>query len=493
MFIVPLSGTVSWKNPPVVTIMLIVVNTLVYLLFQTGDDESYMKAMEYYFTSGLARIEVSAYVTHEGLDRKNPKLLGPDGRVRLSNERLEEYAMDMSMDEEFTYELDRGRIITSASKDYQEWTALRAEYKKKLSKAAFYRFGFRPADWSVGTAFTHMFLHGGWGHLIGNMVFLWLVGCVLEMGCGRAVYLAFYFIGGVCAVAFFGLLNLHSLRPLVGASGAIAGLIGSYMVLYGMRRIKVFYSLGFYFNYTTLPALVILPVWIGNEVLQNFLDSYSGVAYMAHVGGLIGGAGLGLLNRLIIRRVDTKVFDGDPKEKIPGLLEEAMRAMERLDTLTARKKLQEVLSLEPNHRQAVMQLYNVEKLKPKEQAYDEAAKRLMEHLSKDRSQSLELLRVFREYMSLSAKPEASPELLHKIGAALVTAGHAEDAEKIIVALLRQHPESRQLPRLILALARAYEGGKEHDKARRALRIILEKYPSSHEAETARGLMKDNLS
>ncbi len=112
--------------------------------------------------------------------------------------------------------------------------------KEKLFLVVSDRYGFKPGDFSVVTAFTHMFLHGGFGHLLGNMVFLWLVGCVLEMGCGRAVYLVIYFVGGLGAVGLFFVLNLHSIHPLVGASGAVSAVIGAYLMLYWTRKIMVF-------------------------------------------------------------------------------------------------------------------------------------------------------------------------------------------------------------------------------------------------------------
>ena len=111
------------------------------------------------------------------------------------------------------------------------------------------QYGFIPNQKSLLTSFTYMFMHGSTGHLLGNMIFLWIVGCMLEMGLGRLQYTVLYIIGGLFAVWLFWLIYMNSTIPLVGASGAIAGLMGAFAMLFGKRRVKIFFSLGFYFNY----------------------------------------------------------------------------------------------------------------------------------------------------------------------------------------------------------------------------------------------------
>jgi tetratricopeptide (TPR) repeat protein len=109
-----------------------------------------------------------------------------------------------------------------------------------------------PAYKSLLTALTYMFLHGSVGHLFGNMVFLWIVGCMLEMGLGRLLYMGLYIFGGVVAAGVFCLIYMNSTVPVVGASGAIAGLMGALAVLFGEKRIKIFYSLTHLFNASKL-------------------------------------------------------------------------------------------------------------------------------------------------------------------------------------------------------------------------------------------------
>jgi len=490
MVIIPLSGKVSWKNPPFITIAVIVINCFIYFVFQSQDGRIQNEAYEFYFASGLAKMEVTEYITHEGLEKKDARLVRMDGKINLDDRSLMEYWMMMSRDDRFTYDLEHERIITPSDRRYPQWKEWRDKFKKQLGESVSERFGFRPAEWTVLTAFTCMFLHGSFEHILGNMIFLWLVGCVLEMGCGRVAYLIVYLVGGLCASFMFALINPHGMQPLVGASGAIASLIGAYMVLYGLRKIKVLYSLGFYFNTAMVPAIVILPVWIGNEIFQYFFNTFSSVAYMAHVGGLIGGSAMGFVNLALVKKVDTKVFDEDPREKIPGLLEEAMQAMERLNAITARARLKQILAIDPKYSGIISHLYNVEKLHPAEPAYDEAANRLLEHLLKEKARASEILKVYREYLSLSARPKICMDLLFRICTAFLSSGEMEEGEKIINMVLKKNPEARQLPRMLLFLARTCLKQGDKDKALRTIRQINETFPASHEAEIAKGLLQD---
>ena len=178
--------------------------------------------------------------------------------------------LEMERDFAFQKKLNNDEIILPSDPQYADWKVLKTEYEHQRSQLISLRYGFRPAYKSFLTAFTYMFLHGSAGHLFGNMVFLWIVGCMLEMGLGRLLYGGLYICGGLIAAGIFWLIYMNSTMPVVGASGAIAGLMGAFAVLFGRKRVKIFYSLGFYFNYLKIPAIILLPVWIGNEFFQLF-------------------------------------------------------------------------------------------------------------------------------------------------------------------------------------------------------------------------------
>jgi membrane associated rhomboid family serine protease len=143
---------------------------------------------------------------------------------------------------------------------------------------------------------THMFLHGSWMHLIGNMWFLWLFGNNVEDSMGRARFLVFYLLCGIAAAMLQVLVSPRSVIPMVGASGAISGVMGAYLVLYPRVRVHCLVFLGFFITTVTLPAWTMLLYWFGLQFVSGlfgFLSTESGgVAFWAHVGGFVAGMAL---------------------------------------------------------------------------------------------------------------------------------------------------------------------------------------------------------
>ncbi len=143
------------------------------------------------------------------------------------------------------------------------------------------------------TPLTSMFLHGGWFHLIGNMWFLWLFGNNVEDSMGRGRYLAFYLLCGLAAAAAQTLAQPSSPVPMIGASGAISGVMGAYVILYPRVRIHTLIVLVIFFTRVELPAWVMLGYWFALQLFSGAMsygNDKGGVAFLAHVGGFLAGA-----------------------------------------------------------------------------------------------------------------------------------------------------------------------------------------------------------
>ncbi len=159
----------------------------------------------------------------------------------------------------------------------------------------FFTWGLVPENLMRGQALptlvTSMFLHGGWMHLLGNMWFLWLFGDNLEDEMGHGKFLTFYLLGGLVAAAAQIATDPTSPYPMVGASGAIAGVMGGYLLLFPRARIDVLFIFIIFFRIFPIPAWIVLGVWIGIQVLNGAGTPGNGdnVAYAAHVGGFVGG------------------------------------------------------------------------------------------------------------------------------------------------------------------------------------------------------------
>ena len=162
----------------------------------------------------------------------------------------------------------------------------------------------QPDTWL--TPLTAMFMHGGLLHLGGNMLFLWIFGNNVEDSMGPFRYVVFYLLGGVAAFALQIAVGPNSTIPNIGASGAIAGVLGGYIVLYPRARVLTFIFIVFFFTVIELPALIVLGLWFAEQILfgasgltQGGSDG-GGVAYFAHIGGFVFGM---LAVRMFARRV----------------------------------------------------------------------------------------------------------------------------------------------------------------------------------------------
>jgi membrane associated rhomboid family serine protease len=154
-----------------------------------------------------------------------------------------------------------------------------------------------PADVAAGrhltTFLTSMFLHGSWSHILGNMVFLWAFGPEIEDAMNPGRYLAFYLAGGVVAGLAQVVASPGSNVPTLGASGAIAAVMGAFLITYPRDRIRTVLLIGFFFTVTFVPAFLLIGLWfliqlVSVGAVANMATG--GVAYMAHIGGIIFGA-----------------------------------------------------------------------------------------------------------------------------------------------------------------------------------------------------------
>ncbi|HSB08046.1 MAG TPA: rhomboid family intramembrane serine protease [Blastocatellia bacterium] len=152
------------------------------------------------------------------------------------------------------------------------------------------------------TIFTSMFMHGGWMHILGNMLYLWIFGDNIEDNFGHAKFLIFYLVCGVAASFSQILADPNSPIPSLGASGAIAGVLGAYLIMFPRNRVRALLPLGFLWTTVELPAVVVLGFWIVIQIFSQYTSSFEGargggVAYMAHIGGFAAGLVLCLLLR----------------------------------------------------------------------------------------------------------------------------------------------------------------------------------------------------
>jgi membrane associated rhomboid family serine protease len=236
----PLRDNIPTERFPIVTIALIVANVLMYFLFQKG---------------GIS-------------------LGSPDSQA--FNENLIDYGL---IPYEVTNPGSNCELVASGE--------VACEGQEGVTGQA----GPQPA--TAITLFTSMFMHGGLLHLGGNMLFLWIFGNNVEDSMGPVKFIVFYVLGGLAADAAQILISVNSTVPTIGASGAVAGVLGGYLVLFPRARVVTLIFIVFFFTILELPAILFLGVWILQQALFAYLDlagtGEGGVAYFAHIGGFVFG------------------------------------------------------------------------------------------------------------------------------------------------------------------------------------------------------------
>jgi membrane associated rhomboid family serine protease len=197
--------------------------------------------------------------------------------------------------------------------------------------------------------FTSMFLHGGFLHILGNMWFLYIFGDNVEDRLGHIRYLIFYLLCGVVAGLAHLLTNWNSKIPTIGASGAISGVMGAYLLLYPRARILTLIPIFFFFQFFELPAFIFLGYWFLIQLLSAGLSprNIGGIAFWAHIGGFVSGL------------IAVKLFDAIPRAGIDR----------NLRRYTERQKTPRIQTLAPQYLPEELDLYGVIHLTPRE-AYD---------------------------------------------------------------------------------------------------------------------------
>jgi membrane associated rhomboid family serine protease len=408
MLIIPAESAVNWKRPPWMTLTLILACFLVFVFYQGDDDRLANKALEAYLNADLQALEAPAYEDYlqrlirlEGREEPVSQLEGFN-TLQEQDEQIWIAATLLFDNEFYQYLLDNRDLIWN-SDQRQAWMAQRSEIQQQyVSRLSANQLGLVPAQLSLYTLVTYQFLHGGWGHIIGNLVFLFLLGFTVEKALGAARFLLAYLACGAISGLVFTVFSLGSTVPLVGASGSISGLMGMYVAIYGLQKIRFFYFVGVYFNYFRAPALAMLPVWLGKEVYDYWFAGATGVAYMAHAGGLVAGAGLVWLLGKSWLQVKEEFYQPEEDEQDERFTTGYAQAMASLGGMAfdlARRQFEALREHYPDRIVVLEHLYQLAKLRPDQAAYREYARALMnETLTRGRPERT--IEVWAEYMKL---------------------------------------------------------------------------------------------
>jgi len=268
---------------PVVTLAIIAINTVVFLFTNSAIENEAPDL-------GETRNHIILLAALHPELKMQPESQRLVESFKQRNPEMWKRAQDPYRDIMSGYDA-RIKMIESEPALQQEMDSLNQQLVKLSADSVVEHYAFVPANPTAISYLTANFLHGGWLHLIGNMWFLWLAGFVLEDAWGRWLYSAFYLIAGVAALQIYAWTNPGSITPTLGASGAVAALMGAFLVRFPKLKIQMFYLLFLRPRTFWAPAWCLLPLWLLTEIFFGSLAGTSGgVAHWAHVGGFLFGA-----------------------------------------------------------------------------------------------------------------------------------------------------------------------------------------------------------
>ena len=465
-FLIPIGHEATWvRRWPIVTFVLMGLMILVYMIASiTGWDHPSVskKELEKFFEtlSAYPCVKLSA-ADWEQLQRKHP---GAGGF-------FEKMKRELSSDSELRWAtceaLRHGKPAPEGRK-----VLLQAldEMAGKLSRNIFNQWGFIPSHPTLWTLFSHMFVHAGIFHLLGNLLFFWVSSYALEDVWGRIPFTLLFLTSGLAAVLFYSATTQRPDIPLVGASGAIAGLMGAFFVRMGHVRIKMLFVYWVFFRVGAvdfwLKARIFLGLWFLKELFNFiYMSKLSAVAFAAHLGGFAWGALAAwvirksqLEARVLAPRIEKKVIvaEADP------LLVEAGNALTDGDVVEARRYIQRYLQQHPDDIDGWLLAFDIARRIPDRLSLQVAVEKLFEFALKGQEEGVQaVMNVIHEIRD-QCQPEPSARALHKVVQHLIKQRDFKGA----LTVLEWIPNASQIlpPAMVFQWVRMYLERGWRDKA-----------------------------
>lgn len=482
MLIVPLHKPLTWATWPWMTTVLLLANVAVFFGLQSGDTDAMRQAQHYYVNSGLAEQELPAYRRYLLESGRGSEVQVFDAAARGPRMGLLVEASVNDLD--FRHWLAQSGPGADDPALRTRWQALRGEYDRRLDGIFTLRHMSRSSEWSPRRMLSSAFLHADFMHLFGNMLFLLALGLLLEGAIGPWRLLAVYLLGALGSSAASVLYRWGEHGGGLGASGAIAAMMGAFCAVWGRQRVRFFYWFGVVFDYVRAPAIALLPLWLGWELLSLFAERDSRVAFEAHAGGLVTGALLGAM--LVGMKQTRPAFMQDvPVIALDDRWERAERHLGRMENLEAEALLGELAAERPRDFQVALARCRVARNAGQRATLQRHTLSLLQLVATDAVQ------VQAQWSTLQALEGEGGQVADELRAALanqwIALGHLQEAERLLERA--GNADARELlAQSWLKLALAHGARQAVEQQRRILSRLLEGFPDQPQAAKARFLL-----
>ena len=485
MLILPLHRRPTWDNFPLATVVLILINCFVFAFLQSGDERAYQRAFDYYEHSDLGQAEFPAY---QSWLREHDK--SEDKATLFAASPTDSRIVMIESDESFLDALHADSVIVPTDTLYSRWHDQREEFERLRDSAFTPRHVIRFSHVEPGRMLTAMFMHGGMEHLIGNMIFLALLGMLVEGALGSGWFLALYLLGGFGSALSTLAWHAGDHGTALGASGAIAALMGAYCVIWGTRKVRVFYWFFIIFDYVSVPALVLLPFWFGWQVLNMWINRDAHIGFDAHAGGILFGAAIAWILRRQGKLRDAYIeadTRADERAGHAAALDEAMRHLGRLDIPKAREILERIDASEPGQLPVLIGLYRCARYRKTPAELDAAVTRVLACKPTSNDDAREIKTIYEDYVKACAgAPRLPPDVLLRLVPMWLRLNDEPGVEALLKTIADRSPTFAGLPAAWFALA--MRAPEQSPQRRARLEYVARQHAQSDFGSKARFLL-----
>lgn len=459
---------IDWRKAPTVTVILIVLNCLTYLVYQGGDDEKIQQTTHLYLNDGLFDIEYPHYDSY--LHRRQQTEQAALVKQAFQEKELELLSTIMISDIGFSEHLQKKGSILWSSAEYSRWQKLRRVTNPTINSISEIRFGLIPAHNIPLSFVTYQFLHGGLIYLITNMLFLLVLGAAVEQRLGHQLTITIYIGSGICGGLAYTLsqwigaqwLNsgLDSYNILIGASAAVAGLMGANLSLYGFRKDFITYFVSDKAQLSTYTCWLLL-AWLGYEFFV------SNTAYWAHAGSFVTGFTIIFARKKWLPKLNLALLGPkDPHLEYRRELAKVMSAIGNMEFTSAKSTLRDLIPHHPRDLSLLEQLYKLEKLDTKNASYQEVVELLFCFPTHDKIQLLAIQEIYKDYKKIRKdRPPLSASVMCSLIIKLCRLNLPEEAEKEVALLLDEEIDKcSQSKKALNALAVCFDKQNNKGKA-----------------------------
>jgi len=478
MLILPLHKPLDRSNFPLVTLLLVLANVLVFFGLQGGDTERLDHAAAVYDSAGLVRYEGPAYarwLRERGRTGEAERLL-----ALAPQEQGQAVAAATLYDLPFQQALREGALFASPQ-TLADWRTRRPAYDAQLARVFTQRHVLRHGEWSPKRMLSSAFLHGGVMHLLGNMLFLIAIGVLLEGAIGPVALLGVYLLGALGSSAASLLWRAGEVGAGLGASGAIAAMMGAFCVVWGRQPVRFFYWFGVVFDYVRAPAIWLLPLWLGWEVYSLLSALDAGVAFDAHAGGLVCGALIGAGLVAAGRRRDAFIADAPLRAAADDRWARAQQHLGRMENDQAEQLLAQLAAEHPQRFDVALARYRAARNAGQAARIQQRAADLLAIGAGDVGQAATQFEVLQqEHPALDAARYA----------ALAERWTALGRLQAVEVLLQQTGDLSRADQALLWFRLALRHGETQagDQQQRLLQAVIERFPDLPQAQKARFLL-----